>query len=120
MEEEGSDRSRSIKVKRGKYAFRHFFSSFSEQPYDDLEMFRVGNNKMLPEKLGVSQTQGFLHTFADTGDLVVALSIWGFILINPLNFRVLCISNARNVQCVPCRGEAVGCSRALVVRNRRG
>lgn len=83
-------------------------------------MFRVRNNKMLSEKLSVSQMQGFLHTFADTGDLVVASSIWGFILINPLNFRALCISNAQNVQCVPCRSEAMGGSRALVDRKRRG
>ena len=52
-------------------------------------------------------------------ELVLALGISGFILINPLNFRPLSFSGILNVLRGQYRGKATHCSgRALVNKNR--
>lgn len=52
-------------------------------------------------------------------ELVLALGISGFILINPLNFRALSTCNKLNVLCVHYRGKAMQSSDWVYVEQNR-
>lgn len=52
-------------------------------------------------------------------ELVLALGISGFILINPLNFRALSTCNKLNVLCVHYRGKAMQSSDWVLVNKNR-
>lgn len=68
-----------------------------------------------------ASNERFSEHFCWPMELVLALGISSFILINPLNFRALPISNTLNVLCVHYGGQAAHCSgRALGNKNRTG
>lgn len=98
---------RLLRTKTTKMLTFDFFLYFS----------RLLMSQRIPEVEIIKYVKGFLASnerfsehFCWPMELMLALGISGFILINPLNFRALSVSNILNVLCVHYRDKAKKCS----------
>lgn len=111
-EEKEADKSKTIENKNKKNAYIYFLS---------LLLLQIPDNFLrTPEwEAFLTSKERFSEHFCWPMELVLALGILGFILINPLNFRPLSLSSILNVLRGQYRGKATHFrGRALVNKNR--